>query len=357
MDTVQPTTRRAYVQPLRQSLTFEEYVRLFEAPGEGRGIFVRYFWNRVETLDQILTRTDALLRDLPAESAPQQREQLRQLQQRELQASASGQADRELIDLMGRLFDAVLGNRRVDADVQNLLARLQAPALRLALRDPSVLDNYAHPVWLLMDRMALQGQLHAPTGDPERARMLRFLHGLLDTVAQEQSRDADAFRWARERVLAYERRRFEQRRGAVEAELQTLQTLEDQVVAGGPPPTSPGALDVGALDTVPAELLDDLSASAPPDHRPSDAEQWLKAMRGGDWVHMFMQGAWVDAQLMWYGRAREYWLFADGASGATWAIRRGALERMLHAQLLSALTPRSLIREAASRVLRNLGEA
>ena len=223
-------------------------------------------------------------------------------------------------------------------------------------RDPAVLDNYTHPLWLLMDRMALQGQLHPPAGDPERTHMLRFLHGLLDTVTQEQARDADAFRWARERVLAYERTRFEQRRAAVEAELHTLQSLEDQVMAGGPPPTSPGALDVGGLDTVPAELLDDLSASSPASDPQPDGTQWLQSRRSGEWVHMFMQGAWVDAQLMWYGRQREYWLFADGASSSTWAVRRGALDRMLQAQLLGTLAPHSLIREAASRVLRNLGE-
>lgn len=309
-----------------------------------------------QTVEQVLSRTDELLRQLPADSSPRQREHLRTLQQRQLEASAERAADRELIDLVGRLFDAVLGNRRLDPDLQNLLARLQAPATRLALRDPSMLDNYTHPVWLLMDRMALQGQLHPPQGDPERTHMLRFLHGLLDTVTQEQARDADAFRWARERVLAYERTRFEQRRAAVDAELHTLQSLEDQVMAGGPPPTSPGALDVGGLDTVPSELLDDLSASTPASDPLPDAAQWLQSRRSGEWVHMFMQGAWVDAQLMWYGRQREYWLFADGASSGTWAVRRGALDRMLQAQLLGTLTPRSLIREAASRVLRNLGE-
>jgi hypothetical protein len=64
----------------------------------------------------------------------------------------------------------------------------------------------------------------------------------------------------------------------------------------------------------------------------------------------------VNAQLLWYGRHREYWLFGDGASANTWAVRRGALERMLDVQLLTALTPRSLIREAAGRVLRKLGD-
>ncbi len=309
------------------------------------------------SLDQVLARTDELLRSLPADGSPHQREHLRKLQRQQMVASAEKAADRDLIDLIGRLFDAVLGNRRLDQDIQNLVSRMQAPALRLALRDPATLDNYTHPVWLLMDRLALQGELHPPPGDPERTRMLRFMHGLLDTLAQEQARDSDAFRWARERVMAYERVRFEQRRSASEAELHSLQALEDQTVAGGPPPTIPGALDVGQLDTVPAELIDDLSAAGPAEDHPSDAAAWLENRRSGEWVHMFMQGAWVRAQLLWYGRHREYWLFGDGASANTWAIRRRALERMLQMQLMTAVTPRSLIRDAANRVLSKLTQA
>lgn len=306
------------------------------------------------SLDQVLARTEELLRNLPSDGDPRRREHLRNLQRQQLSNSADKSADRELIDLIARLFDAVLGDRRLALDMQNLVVRLQASALRLALRDPAVLDNYTHPLWLLMDRIALQGDLHPPHGDPERTRMLRFMHGLLDTLAQEQARDSDAFRWGRERVMTYERSRFEQRRGAAEAELHSLQSLEDQVAAGGPPPTSPGALDVGQLDTVPAELIDQLPSPSPMADDESEVAQWLLNRRSGEWVRMFMQGAWVNAQLLWYGRHREYWLFGDGASANTWAIRRRALERMLQMQLLGLLTPRSLIRDAASRVLRNM---
>jgi hypothetical protein len=306
------------------------------------------------SLEQVLARTDEMLRNLPPDGDRHRRDHLRNLQRQQMVASANSAADRELIELIGRLFDAVLGDRRLEVDMQGLVSRLQSPAIRLALRDPATLDNYTHPVWLLMDRMALQGDLHPLPGDPERTRMLRFMHGLMDTLAQEQSRDSDAFRWARERVMSYERSRFEQRRGAAEAELHSLQALEDRTMAGGPPPTIPGALDVGQLDTVPADLLETLLAAQRTDEPPSDAAHWLAGRRSGEWVRMFMQGAWVNAQLLWYGRHREYWLFADGASANTWAVRRRALERMLQMQLLSSLAPRSLIRDAASRVLRNL---
>jgi len=305
------------------------------------------------SLDQALTRTDEVLRNLPADGDRQQRERLRNLQQRQLIDSAERPADREQIELIGRLFDAVLGDRRLAPDMQNLVSRLQAPATRLTLRDPGTLDNYTHPVWLLMDRLALQGDLHPPEGDPERTRMLRFAHGLLDTLAQEQARDADAFRWARERVMAYERHRFEQRREAAQAERQSLQDLEDRAMAAdGTLHTMPGPLDVGQLDTVPAELIDHLPAAAA--DNTSEAAAWLQSRRSGEWVRMFMQGDWVHAQLLWYGTHREYWLFGDGASPATWAVRRRALERLYAQQLLGPLAPRSLIRDAANRVLNHI---
>jgi hypothetical protein len=310
------------------------------------------------TLDQVLARTDDMLRNMPVDGDPRRREHLRNLQRQQMVDSVDKSADRDLIELISRLFDAILGDRRLAPDMQNLVSRLQASDLRLALRDPSVLDNDTHPAWLLMDRIALQGDLHPPPGDPERTRMLRFMHGLLDTLAQEQARDADAFRWARERVMTYERGRFERRRDAAQAELQSLQSLEDQVAAGGPPPTSPGALDFGQLDTVPAELLDTLSAATGMQDDPLHEDStWLQGRRSGEWVRMFMQGNWVHAQLLWYGRHREYWLFADGASANTWAIRRRALERMQQLQLLSLLKPRSLIRDAATRVLNKLAAA
>lgn len=305
-----------------------------------------------QTLEQVLARADRLLRELATDADAREREGLRRQQRQQLVDSAAKVGDRETIELVGELFDTLLGDRRLAPDLQNLLARLQSSALRLALRDRGLLNHPTHPLWLLVDRIALQGELHPQPPDPERTQMLRQVHGLLDTLISEQPRDADPFRWARERLLAYERSRFEQRRGAADAELHSLQALEDQVVAGGPPPTSPGALDIGQLDTVPADLLDDLSLAGPGADHPADGARWLAGLRSGDWVHMFMQGGWVNAQLLWYGRHREYWLFADGASASTWAIRRGALERMLDVQLLTTLAPRSLIREAAERVLR-----
>lgn len=265
--------------------------------------------------------------------------------------SASG---RQRVELVGRLFEELRADRRLDEDLKALLARLQAPAQRLAFNHPELLQTHAHPLWLLLDRIALQGELHPPPGDPARLQMLHDLHALVDALRRGQAFDRDACERAHQGLLAYERSRFERRRCAAEAERMSLQALEDQTAAGGPLSTHPAALDVGQLDTVPAKLLGRLERVHSDEDGPADRVCWLSDLREADWVRLFMQGRWAHAQLLWQGRHREYWLLADGTSDRTWAVRRGALERMREARLLSRVEPHSLVREAARRTLRRL---
>lgn len=115
------------------------------------------------SLEQVLSRTDEMLRNLPADGDPRRREHLRNLQRQQMVYSAENSADRELIELMSRLFDAVLGDRRLALDMQNLVSRLQAPAPRLALRDPG------HAGQLHPSRVAADGPCGA-AGRPAPAR-------------------------------------------------------------------------------------------------------------------------------------------------------------------------------------------
>jgi hypothetical protein len=77
---------------------------------------------------------------------------------------------------------------------------------------------------------------------------------------------------------------------------------------------------------------------------------WLDGLRPGQWVRMLIQGGWVHAQLLWPGERRKVWLFGDGASDATWAVRRGALLKMHAGGLVKTLKVRSLVGSAAARV-------
>jgi hypothetical protein len=58
----------------------------------------------------------------------------------------------------------------------------------------------------------------------------------------------------------------------------------------------------------------------------------------------------VHAQLLWTGEQRELWLFGDGGSDATWAVRRQALALLHAGGLAKSLKMRSLVGSAAKRV-------
>ena len=303
------------------------------------------------TLEQMLAQADGQIRALPADAGAAAHARLRQQQRAQWVASATTQRQQQLIELITRLFEAILSDRELAPDVHLLLARLQAPALRVALRDPTALDQHSHPLWQMLDRIAFMSDTLPPPGHPGRENALRFVRGLLDHLSGHAVQETALYAWALERLSTFERHRFEQRCGAAAAQIASLQALEDQLHANESPLTMHGALDVAQLDTVPAELFDGEPAPARP---ASSAQLWLDARRTGDWLRVLMQGRWSNAQLLWPGDRGELWLLADSASDATWAVRRGALLTLHAANLLDALVPRSLMREAAKRVLKTM---
>lgn len=302
--------------------------------------------------EDVLRQTDAQWRSLPTETTARERERLREHLRGRLVESGASKADQQVIELVSRLFDAILRDRELAADIQLLLSRLQTPALRMALRDPKTLDKDNHPLWQFMDQIAFLGETLPEPGERAREQALRLAQGVVDHVVAEPEQTRQLYAWAVDRLLSLEQHRFGQRCTAASQEIESLQPLENRLTASqAPPSTFHGALDVAQLDTVPAELIDTAPASKKP---AAAAQRWLDQRRSSHWVRMFMQGRWVNAQLLWPGERGELFLFADGASDTTWAVRRGAL-LMLHGEnLLDSLEPRSLVHEAAKTVLRRL---
>ncbi len=112
-----------------------------------------------------------------------------------------------------------------------------------------------------------------------------------------------------------------------------------------------GLLDTPGMTTVPAELLPSQPMELGEGQTAEQASlDWLNQLRAGQWVRMLVDGRWVRAQLIWPGERREVWLFGDGASDASWAVRRGALLKMHTAGLARNLKMRSLVGSAAARV-------
>ena len=307
------------------------------------------------SLDSLLVQADAQLRGLPPETRPADFDALRAQTRRALVANAATPVDQQVVELVSRLFDGILADPALAPDIRLLLARLQAPVLRVALRDPKTLDKEGHPVWLFADQVAFYSEILPPVNgaDRERERVLRHLQGLVEHVIGEGEQTAQLYLWALERLRRQEQQRLEQRRNAEAAHIDTLQGMEDRFAAAARVPASlPGTIDVGQLDTVPAELID--TAQAARRTPGASSQDWLAAQNAGVWLRLFMQGRWIHAQLLWQGTRGEITLLGDCDSTTTWAVRRGALLTLHSEGLLSTLVARSLVRRAAKRIMRQM---
>jgi hypothetical protein len=275
-------------------------------------------------------------------------ERLRQIRFKEIALAAATPLDRQSVELVSRLFDAIDGDHRIAQDVRGMLAKLHAPAMRLALRDPALLDDETHPLWVFVNRLAYEAEMSPDAGDPERARLLRVGLTSIEQVAAQPEQGASHYRWASERLLAFLQQRLGRKLQSVASQVGALQKLEDRLCASSTvPSTLHGTLDVPQLDTVPAELMGEPPAALAPQ---SGAGPWLESLEPGDWLRIFMQGRWLQVQLLWPGERREIWLLGDGGSDATWAVRRRALLMLHDAALFKRLKQRSVLRSAAYRV-------
>lgn len=263
---------------------------------------------------------------------------------------APNQLDRQAIELVSRLFEAIVTDERVPPDVILLISRLHGPAMRLTLRDSGVLDQMSHPLWRFIHLVTYEAEMAPDKADPERRRLLRLAQQLIDQIAADPDQRPTIYRRAVQAVEDFLRQRLQRRLTAAATQVGALQKLEHQVLDGGDggPDTIGGMVDLPVMDTVPADVLVEAAAEPPPSD--TAAGVWLASLEVGSWVRLFLSGRWVHAQLLWTGDRGEIWLFGDGASDATWAVRRGALLRLHGAALAKTLTMRSLLGRAALKV-------
>lgn len=266
----------------------------------------------------------------------------------EVARQTTNRADRQSVELVSRLFDAMVADERVPEDVGGVISRLQGPAMRLAVRDAGMLDQDKHPLWRFINRLCFECEMAPDPNDPERRQLLKTAIGTVEQLVAEPEQNNGLYRWALDRFESFLHKRLTRRLAAAASQIGALQKLEDKILSGRDTPTSfHGTLDVEALDTVPADLMEH---ATPVPRGETATDSWLDGLRPGDWVRMFLQGRWVQARLMWPGERGEVFLFGDGGSDATWAVRRGALLAMHAARLAKTLKQRSIVGSAAARV-------
>jgi hypothetical protein len=252
--------------------------------------------------------------------------------------------DPQLIELVARLFTAIQDDRALAPQTTLLLERLQPTVLRLALHDATPLDTYDHPVWRFMDHLANDLECSAPA---HQARLLGLCRNLVDHLAAATPPEGSHFSWAIVRLAAARRHALAQALAAAAPQIERLQRI-CRAEASNATATMP--LDIGTLDTVPADLMPD---DGPPGARASTASQ-IQASQPGTCLRTYLQGEWRQLTCLWQDSGHELLLLAEPAGDRLWALRQAAFARLLAEGLARPMHVRSLVRRAADKVLRAL---
>ena len=151
---------------------------------------------------QALARLDELLRHpSPAGTTASERTETlvkrMNLHRAALAASTSALQERQIIELLLRLFDGILADPQVPAAFATVVARLQTSALRVALRDPKMLNSTQHTVWRPLDCIGEAGAGHPQANDPRAAALIATCRTLAEQLARAPAPDATLYCRAR----------------------------------------------------------------------------------------------------------------------------------------------------------------
>jgi hypothetical protein len=95
-------------------------------------------------------------------------------------------ADEDTIDLVGMLFEFILQDRNLPAEIQALLGRLQIPYLKVAILDKHLFAQKTHPARRLLDALADAGKSWSEESDKDRR-----LHDRIRVVVESILTDFD----------------------------------------------------------------------------------------------------------------------------------------------------------------------
>ncbi|OOG54543.1 DUF1631 domain-containing protein [Rhodanobacter sp. C03] len=104
--------------------------------------------------------------------------------------------DEDTIDLVGMLFEFILEDRNLPAEMQVMLARLQIPYLKAAILDRKLFAHRQHPARRLLDCLAEQAKSWSEESDRDRR-----LHDKVKSVVEHLLHDFDDDMGIFERLL------------------------------------------------------------------------------------------------------------------------------------------------------------
>jgi Protein of unknown function (DUF1631) len=198
--------------------------------GAFRGVRSDGMSRRSPELEQALLRLDELLRQLPSETSLSGRAApgTSRLEQHRaaLVASASDPIDRQVIELVTRLFESLLADSQLPGAFRPALARMQIAILRVGLADNAVLDSYDHPVWRLLDRIGEVSLGYSRLEDPRLSAFLAFSSAVAEEMAGAAAPDTLLFRRGLNRIDVFLSEQLQAQVRAAQTSVDALQLAE-----------------------------------------------------------------------------------------------------------------------------------
>jgi len=133
---------------------------------------------------------DNLERDMVAQLKEQLLGQLGAL--RGARPSHVASIDEDTIDLVGMLFEFILDDQTLPAEMQVMLARLQIPYLKAAILDRKMFAHRQHPARRLLDALAEQAKGWSPESDRD-GRLREKVKSIVDQLLHEFDDDLGIF--------------------------------------------------------------------------------------------------------------------------------------------------------------------
>jgi hypothetical protein len=110
----------------------------------------------------------------------------------ELISKSTRVVDKLTIELVGMLFDHVMQDKQVPAEIKARLSRLQFPVLKAALMDAAFFASSAHPARKLIDRISGTSAGWEPYGD-DNQRYLKEVDRVIGDILKNFETDITVF--------------------------------------------------------------------------------------------------------------------------------------------------------------------
>ncbi len=189
--------------------------------------------SRSPELEQALLRLDELLRHPPLETSRSGRatpsERIEQHRSAVI-ASASEPVDRQVIELVTRLFESLLADSLLPGAFRRVISRMQVAALRLCLAEHAVLDSFEHPLWRLLDRIGATSQGYSRIEDPRLSGFLAFAAAVAEEMAGGAAPDTALFRRGLNRIDTFLSEQLQGQLRAAHGDIDGLQIAERREV-------------------------------------------------------------------------------------------------------------------------------